>query len=141
MIECAFQFESATANVLQVFPEKFYFGMSFDRRAGFFNLLPIHQNFACENQCLCALARRNQSTPNQQFIQSNFCGGRTHDEKSAVKRRFAEKAYRTLVCASCTSDSQRKAYLTAEPVLHRILHTSVEKWSGDQVDVGDQSAR
>ena len=75
MIECAFQFESATANVFQVFPEKFYFGMSFDRRAGFFNLLPTHQTFPARINA-CARSRDGTSPRvTRQFIQSNFCGG------------------------------------------------------------------
>jgi len=49
MLESFLQFPAAAAHIFQIFSEKTEFCFPVDRRAGFLDFLPIHQNFAGEN--------------------------------------------------------------------------------------------
>ena len=56
VFEGALQFESATADVFQIFAEQADCGFRFHLRAGFFELLVVDQNFPRENESLGAFS-------------------------------------------------------------------------------------
>src|SRR5262249_43512940 len=66
------QLESAAANIAQILAQQANRGLGFNAFARFLDLLTINQNFAGENQRLCALARLRQSAFEQKFVESDL---------------------------------------------------------------------
>ena len=102
MLQSALQFESAAADILQIFAEQADRSIVRNLSAGFFDLLLVDQHFARENQSLRALARRGESAFDQKFVESEFHGcsvnlklnsrvlGQLPDHESASTRSSAK---------------------------------------------------
>src|SRR5215472_2521854 len=72
MLKRALQLQSAAADVLQVLAQHANHTVSLNLRAGLFDLLLIHQHFACKDERLGALARCGQPALHKKFVQSRF---------------------------------------------------------------------
>ncbi len=72
VFECALQFQSAAADIFEIFSEQADHTLCGNLRAGFLDLLIFNQHFARENQRLSPLTRGRQSAVHKKFIESIF---------------------------------------------------------------------
>jgi hypothetical protein len=70
IIESLLQFEPASADVLEIVAQKAEFRVRMDRSSRLHDLLIVHENFAGEDECLCAFPRGRETTIHQQLIEA-----------------------------------------------------------------------
>lgn len=94
MVKGALEFESAATDVTKVFAKEPDVRSRVDSSSGFLYPLFVHENFACEDESLCAFARRSKATLHQQFVESNL-------QSFLQKCQYAIRVAHFSVCNQC----------------------------------------
>jgi hypothetical protein len=72
VVEGFLEFESAAADVLEIFAQQSQSRSGVDRSTGLHDLLIVDENFSREDERLCAFTRGNKAAIHEQFIESRF---------------------------------------------------------------------
>ena len=121
MVEGAFQLQSATADVFQIFAEEADGGVGLDLGSSFVELLIVDENLASEDQSLRTFARSGEAAVYQEFVETGFQGqysvpGTQYSVHFSVlvKGYFASRFGASFVGAHCGCNSKVPALGTVQ---------------------------